>query len=187
MEQLEDMKTMWAELNSRISYLEEENRRLAQKVMSQSLRSSQEKLVKKYNLFIIVECIMVIYTLFFVFLNPHVVEKYRLVTGIYWCAFFLIEISIDFYLKEKVRAIDIYNSPVSEIARRAANNWKLHKLAIVFGLPVAVGACILFALLIDANKFTILGMMVGGVVGFAIGLRQLFKFRKHYYNLQSSE
>lgn len=187
MEELQDMKTMWIELSQRISALEEDNRKLAQKVRNQKFKSTQEKLMRKYSLFIGIEIIMIFFMIPLIMGNPFVVEKYRWPCLIYWTVFFLFEIAVDLYLRQRVREMDIYNSTVREISSRAAQNWKIHKLGIIIGLPLAFGAVIMYGLLIDGDKFVILGMIVGGVVGFIIGMGQLFKFRQYYRFLQSED
>ena len=187
MDDLNDMKAMWIELNNKISSLEGDNRRLARQVMDSKFKTAQEKLADKYATFIGIELVFAIVISFFILFNPEAVEKYRVVTAIYWGAFFLGEAAIDAYLMLKVKEIDVYRLSVSEIARRAARNWKIHKIAIAIGLPVAIGAAILFGLLLNANIFTIYGMIVGGVIGLAIGIRQLLQFMKYYKFLQSGE
>lgn len=187
MDELDNMKAIWLELNERITALEAENRRLARKVVNEKYKSAREKLIRKYNGFIIVEIIMIFYMFAFIWFNPMVVEKYRIITAVYWSVFFLFEVAIDSYLKQGVKNIDIYTSSVSEISAMAAKNWKIHKLAIIIGLPIALGACVLFALALDANEFVIYGMILGGLVGLAIGLFQLKKFMQYYHLLQNSK
>lgn len=187
MENLDDMKTMWLELNSKISALEEENRKLARKVVSLNYKTAREKLIRKYTAFIFVASLMILYTLAFITFNPMIVEKYKIATTIYWIIFFTFEAGIDLYLRQRVKNIDIYNSSISEIAHQAATNWKIHKLAIIIGLPLAIGAVILFALSLNADLFMIYGMIVGGLVGLIIGIFQLIKFYEYYRLLQSKE
>ena len=185
MDNLEDMKTMWIELNDRLSSLEEDNRKMARQIMSGKYKTAQERLISKYRLFIIIATIMIFYIIGFVGFNPLVDDKYRLVTVLYWIIFFLAEIGIDSYLLFKVKEIDIYHSSVTEIAAIAARNWKIHKIAIFCGLPVAIGAIVLFALALDADEYMIYGMLAGAVIGILIGLRQLMKFFSNYKILQS--
>ena len=184
MENLDDMKTMWLELNQRVKTLEEENRRLAHEAISNNLKTAQELLVRKYSRFIFVSLVMLIYIYLFVMFNQFVVEKFRIPTLIYWSLFFLFEAGIDCYLMLKVKEIDVFNSSITEISRQAKRNWKIHKIAICIGFPLAIGACILFGLLLNADKFVILGMITGGIVGLLIGIRQLMKFLKYYKQLQ---
>lgn len=187
MEDLEDMKTLWNNLNRRVETLEEENRRLARLVTENKIKSARERLIRKYSLFIILSVIMIFYIFIMVNFNPLVVEKYKMVTLIYWSLFFAGEAGVDLYLRENVKKIDVYSSSISEISAMAAKNWKIHKIALMIGLPVAFGAVILMGLLLDANEFTIYGMIVGAIVGLLIGLRQLMKFYENYKFLQSEE
>lgn len=185
MDQIEDMKAMWTELNNRVASLEETNRRMAREITAGKFKSAQEKLVTKYRMFIIVACVMIIYIGLLVINMPNGVDKYRLPLLIVWSAFFLFEASIDTYLMIKVKEIDVHESSVAEIARRAARNWKIHKIAIAIGLPLAFAAIIMFGLFMDADIYLIYGMIVGGMVGLVIGIRQLLSFLKYYRLLQS--
>ena len=187
MEDIEDMKALWIELNNRLNSLEEENRRLAKKVTSNKYKNVQEKLIKKYCIFIAVSCVMMIYCFCLIYLNPFIVEKYKLLTTVYMMCFFAIAAGVDSYLLFQVRDMDFYNSNVREITKMAAKNWKIHKIFLIFGLPLAIGACVLMALALDADPFVYLGMIVGGIVGFIIGLRQLMKFRDYYKLLQTED
>lgn len=185
MNDLNDMKTMWMELENRISSLERENRELARRVMNNDYKSAKERLVNKYKSFITLEIIMFVAVSLIIIDNSLIVEKYKTITMIYWALFLLGEASIDTYLMLKIQQIDVYNSNVTEISRLAARNWKIHKISILIGLPVAGGAIILFGLLINADRFAIAGMIVGGIVGLIVGGRQLIKFMKDYKELQT--
>lgn len=187
MEELHDIKAMWKDLNNRVTVLEEENRRLARKVTTERYMSSVGNLIRRYRRFIFLELIMLLFIPLMIYNNPLSVEKYRLVTTIYWCGFFLIEIGIDFYLLIRVKDMDLNNYSVSKIARMASQNWKFHKIAIMIGLPLAIGALVLFALAMDANDFVIYGMFLGFVIGLVIGIRQLLKFRNEYRLLSTEE
>ena len=187
MDELENMKEMWLELNKKISVLETENRNLARRVMNHKFTSARERLINKYIAFIVVEIIMIVYmSLFFIF-NPLVNEKYRLITLIYWDLFFIFEVFFDGFLLYQIKSINIFSSAINDVAKRAASNWKLHKIGILIGLPLAFGAIILFALALDANEFTIYGMFIGGIIGGAIGVNQLIKFKNYYKQLQSED
>lgn len=187
MDNIEEMKNMWLELNDRITSLEEENRRLARQVINSNYKTAREKLIRKYSAFMFISLLMIVYIILLIVHNPLCVEKYKIPTLIYWCFFFLFEFLFDYYLREKIKAINIYHSSLEEIASLASRNWKLHKIAIAIGLPLAIGACVLFGLLLDANSFIIYGMVAGGLVGLIIGLYQLLKFQKFYRLLQSND
>ena len=187
MDDLNDIKNMWAEINNRLAALEEENRRLLHHVKSENYRSIKQRLISRYRFFIVMSLLCALVFALFIVFNPMIVETYRWITAIYWLVFFILCASVDFYLLQNVGRMDIYNSSVSETARIAAKNWKIHKLWIIVGLPFAIGAVILWALALNADYFVILGMIAGGIVGFIIGLYQLKKFMRDYKQLQSED
>lgn len=187
MENLEDLKIMWQDMNQRLSYLEEDNKKLIQNIKKSNYKTTQEKLVNKYTCFIAVEVIMILYMSFFFLFNPLLNEKYRIAALIYWDVFFLIEAAFDSYLLYQIKNINIYTSKITEVAKKAAVNWKLHKIGILIGLPLAFGALLLFVLAVDANEFTVYGMICGGIIGGIIGIRQLIKFKNYYRLLQVND
>ena len=187
MDELDNLKVIWADLNKRMTALEEGNKILLRQVKNNKYESAQEKLVKKYIKFIVIEIIMIFYIVIYICFAPNLVEKYKLVTLIYWCVFFLIEVCLDYYLMQNIKNMDIYNSSVNQISRFAARNWKIHKIAIITGLPIAFGAIILLGLMMDANIYTIYGMIAGGVLGAMIGFYQLMKFMNYYKLLKSED
>ena len=185
MNEINDMMTMWKEMNCKLSTLIEENRRLADEVKKNGLQSSREKLIRKYRAFIIMEAVCIPLMFILLGVNPMVDGRYRWAALIYFICFFLMEICIDGYLLYKLYGMDIYNDSVSEISRMARTNWKIHKIAVLVGIPVAVGAVILFCLAMGGQKDVLLGICVGGAIGVGIGLNEFFKFMKNYKTMMS--
>ena len=187
MNDLEDMMVIWKEMDGKLKSLVEENRRLADEIKKNRLLSSHEKLIRKYRAFIIMEAICIPLIFLVLGANPLVVEKYRWAALIYFECFFLMEIFIDGYLLYKLNSIDIYNDSNVEISRRARANWKTHKIAILIGIPIAIGAVALFCLALGTNTSMLWGVLVGGIIGLAIGLNEFFKFMKNYKVLSEKE
>lgn len=184
MSELEELKTIIESLNKRISVLETNNMEVISEMKAKNNQSSQEKLVSKYRRCIFLEAFfMIVFDLFLMF-DPEVNDKYLWPTLIYWTCFFIIEIIIDYYLMINVDMIDIYGSSLRDVAKQAARCWKIHKLAIFFNIPLAIGAVILFGFAMNADKFMVFGMICGGIGGLLIGLRLLRKFIYEYKQLQ---
>lgn len=180
MNNIEDMMRIWKEMDSKLSSLVEENRRLVDEIKKNKLRSSQEKLVRKYRAFIIMEAICIPLIFLVLIVNPLVVNQYRWAALIYFVCFFLLEICIDGYLLYKLSSIDIYTDSITEISRQAKANWKTHKIAVIIGIPIAIGAVTLFCLALGGNVAVLWGVFVGGAIGIGIGLNEFFKFMKSY-------
>ena len=180
MNNIDDMMTMWKEMDNKLSSLVEENQRLANEIKKNKVRSNQEKLIRKYRAFIIMEAVCIPMIFLILGLNPEVVEKYRWPALISFVCFFLMEICIDGYLLYKLNSIDIYNESIIEISQQARRNWKLHKIAVLIGIPIAIGVVLLFCLALGGNTATLWGVFVGGIIGLGIGLNEFFKFMKNY-------
>lgn len=180
MNNIDDMMAMWKEMDSKLNSIVEENQRLADEIKKNNLRSSQEKLMRKYRAFIIMEAVCIPLMYFLLAVNPFVINQYRWPTLIYFICFFILEICIDGYLLYKLNNIDIYNDSIVEISRQARANWKIHKIAILVGIPIAIGAVIMFCLAMGGNMSMLWGVFVGAAIGLGIGLNEFFKFMKNY-------
>ena len=77
MNNIDDMMVMWKEMDKKLSSLVEENQRLANEIKKNKVRSNQEKLVRKYRAFIIMEAVCIPLLFLILGVNPEVVEKYR--------------------------------------------------------------------------------------------------------------
>lgn len=187
MNNIEDMMAIWKEMDGKLSSLMEENRRLADEIRKNKLRSSRENLMRKYRAFIILEAVCI--PLMFVVLgvNPEVVSRYRWPALISFVCFFLMEICIDGYLLYKLSNIDIYNDSITEISRQARANWRVHKIAVLVGIPIAIGAVALFCLALGCDIAMLWGVLVGGAIGLGIGLNEFFKFMKNYKALTTED
>ena len=174
---------MWKEMDKRLISLADENKRLAEEIKKNRLRTSQEKLMRKYKVFIVMEAMCIPLMFLVLGLNPNVVEMYRWPTLIYFICFFLMEICIDGYLCYRLNNMNFHADSVADISRRARANWRIHKIAILIGIPIAIGAVALFCLAIGGNKAAMAGVCLGGSVGIGIGTVQFFKFMKNYKNM----
>ena len=183
MNNIEDMMLMWKEMDSKLNSLVEENRRLAGEIKKNKLRSSQERLIRKYRGFIIMEAVCIPLMFFVLGVNPLVIDKYRWPALIYFVCFFLLEICIDGYLLYKLSSLDIYNDSIREISHQARTNWRIHKIAVLIGIPIAIGAVVLFCLALGGDVAMLWGVFVGGAIGLGIGLNEFFKFMKNYKSM----
>ena len=185
MENIEDIKSMWINLNNRLNKIESDNIRLATEIKKNKYKSFQEKLINKYCKFIILESLMAFIFPLIIISNPSVNNIYRLPTIIYWVIFFVASLLFDLYLMLQVKNIDLNNYCVSKVAQISFRNWKLHKLWIIIALPFAFGAIYLFALCLKFEPYVLLGIACGGCIGLAIGIKELFKFHSYYKSLYS--
>lgn len=187
MNNMEEMMVMWREMDSKLSSLVEENRKLADEIKKNKLRTSQERLIRKYRAFIIMEAVCIPLMIFVLGVNPMAIDQYKWIALIYFIGFFLLEICIDGYLLYKLNGIDVYNDSIVEISRQARANWRTHKIAVLVGIPIAVGAVVLFCLAMGSDPSMMWGVFVGGAIGLGIGLNELFKFMKNYKAMSQEE
>lgn len=183
MNNTEDMMILWKQMDNKLTALTEENKRMAREIKTNRFRTGLERLSRKYRCFIILEAVAIPLMFLALVPNPLVLDKYRWITLAYFVCFFIMEIVFDTYLLMKLNDFDIYSDSIADIASKARNNWKIHKIAVLVGIPVAIGAVILFCLAVGGNEATLYGVAVGAIIGLAIGLNEFFKFMKNYKSL----
>ena len=183
MENIDDMMTAWKEMDKKLSTIAIENQRLMDEIKKNKLLSNHEKLARRYRLFIIFEAafLPLIILLFCTF--PFSDSPFKLPAMIYFVCFFIMEIGFDSFLLYKLNDIDIYNDSISEISHKAKANWKLHKIMVLIGIPVAIVAVILFCLAFNFDPSMLRGVLVGASIGIVIGLNEFFKFMKNYRSM----
>lgn len=100
--------------------------------------------------------------------------------------YFLTCATMDFWLYRGVGSIDCLRMPVSEVIKKALYYRKRHLQFVLILLPLAIGVCFLLALYCHFDSTIVLGMIVGGATGLAIGLFQLREFMQDYRSIAES-
>lgn len=86
----------------------------------------------------------------------------------------------DRYLARAIRAIDTAAMPVAEVLRRTMKCRTIHMRYVVLAMPFAIFWCAAAAYVLQANIYTVWGIIVGGLTGLAIGINILAGFIRDY-------
>lgn len=100
--------------------------------------------------------------------------------------YFLTCAVMDFWLYRGVGSIDCLRMPVSEVIKKALYYRKRHLQFVLILLPMVFGVIFLLAFYYNFERPILLGMIIGGAVGFAIGLYQLREFMTDYRRIVNS-
>lgn len=184
MDNIQELKDMWTKLNGRLDRVESENQRLANEIKRSNYKTVRERLISRYWRFVYVAAVMILFISVFISTDEHIDDRYRWYTLGYWIFYLCGALFLDLYLIYGLKGIDVYNESVMEISSKARRNWRIHKLGIIAGMPLAIGLMILYALSLGAETPIVLAMLCGVVIGLAIGFRQLREFWKGYRELQ---
>lgn len=88
--------------------------------------------------------------------------------------------AMDFYLMHRISSIDLSRMPVHDVLQRIMDCRKRHLAFVVVAVPCAFFWCFGLAYVYRLDKYILIGVLSGCVIGFAIGIRILLRFLEDY-------
>lgn len=173
------MKSAWRET---ATSLQTENDRLLTEFRNGNPLTSLERLRNRYRRFAILGFTML--PLSFVFMLKSIFP----IDGGIWITlsfivYFLTCGFMDTWLYRGLDTIDCLHMSVSEVIEKARYYRKKHLQFVVILIPMAIALLCGLAYFTGWEEHILLGMLIGGSIGFAIGLQQLFAFLRDYKNI----
>lgn len=184
---IKEIKEMWEEINKRLARLEEATLNEGRRVSENNIRSAQQNLETTYKRFSVTSFISaVLFPIVFgapISIFDYPSHIYQVTVALSMCAYFLTAAIMDLYLFHKVRGMDLAEMPVTTIRQTAIRLKKKHHIFMMILIPMAIAMLVLMAYPIIEETW--LGLIIGGVLGLAIGLRFYFKIMSDYKKLIS--
>lgn len=175
----QDMKSAWRET---ATSLQTENDRLLTEFRNGNPLTSLERLRNRYRRFAILGFTMLPLSFVFMLKNIFPIEGGIWIT-LSFIVYFLTCGFMDTWLYRGLDTIDCLHMSVSEVIEKARYYRKKHLQFIVILIPMAIALLCGLAYFTGWEEHILLGMIVGGSIGFAIGLQQLFAFLRDYKNI----
>lgn len=183
---LDQLKEMWSDLNRRVERLENQTLEEGRKVASGKITTAREDLATRYKRFMIIGFVMGISFPLFLIMSPtdffpDGTMKY--VASALFFSYFITAAVMDSYLYNEVRSMDLAMMTVSQVIHKARTLKRRHHIFMIILIPFAVITLAVFAIPLLDDPFIIAGMITGGVVGLCIGLRQYFRMMRDYRDM----
>lgn len=180
---LDQLKEMWSDLNRRVERLENQTLEEGRKVASGKITTAREDLATRYKRFMIIGFVMGVFFPLFLIMSPtdffpDGTMKY--VASALFFSYFITAAVVDSYLYNEVRSMDLAMMTVSQVIHKARTLKRRHHIFMIILIPFAVITLAVFAIPLLDDPFIIAGMITGGVVGLCIGLRQYFRMMRDY-------
>lgn len=180
---LDQLKEMWSDLNRRVERLENQTLEEGRKVASGKITTAREDLATRYKRFMIIGFVMGIFFPLFLIMSPtdffpDGTMKY--VASALFFSYFITAAVMDSFLYNEVRSMDLAMMTVSQVIHKARTLKRRHHIFMIILIPFAVITLAVFAIPLLDDPFIIAGMITGGVVGLCIGLRQYFRMMRDY-------
>lgn len=116
--------------------------------------------------------------------NRAIGGNHRVAVLIFMAAYFLICGTIDRHICHKVKAINIFEMPTSEVIARAMKCRLLHLRSMAFLLPLALILIVLFSWSHSWNPYINIGIISGALFGAALGAIQFRRFMRDYRDMK---
>ena len=180
---LDQLKEMWSDLNRRVERLENQTIEEGRKVTSGKITTPREDLATRYKRFMIIGFVMGVFFPLFLKMSPtdffpDGTMKY--VASALFFSYFITAAVMDSYLYNEVRSMDLAMMTVSQVIHKVRTLKRRRHIFMIILIPFAVITLAVFAIPLLDDPFIIAGMITGGVVGLCIGLRQYFRMMRDY-------
>ncbi len=187
---IDRMKEMWSDMNTRLTKLEKDLSEQSRKVSSNKVHTAKEDLIRKYRRFIVIAGITGIFfplLLCFGAVAYYPQIPWRYASAAMFFIFFMVAAGMDAYLYMAVRDINLATMSVLEVASRGRSLKRHHHIFQIILIPFAIVTLVVFAIPIASDTGLIIGMVIGGIVGGLIGLSQYLKIMRDYREIISQE
>lgn len=151
-------------------------------------KTALQNLADRYKRFSIMGVILIMLSLSYCF-NPNIFPgdiRWRIFLSVAFALYALTASVMDHYLYNGIRSIDVVTMPVKEVIGKALFYRKRHLQFIAVLLPFVFAIIGAFAWKGD-NIYFRLGILVGFIVGAAIGIFQLMSFLSDYRAIISED
>lgn len=181
---IDELKAEWNRTSLRVEELEKDNAQLANELRCTKLQPSLRKLQSTYLWMAILSVAMLLIGIpFFKYYFAARVTATMTLPLFFWEFLFLICTIADTTLYYRVKGINLSEMSVSDVATRARSCRKFHLLSQAVLLPIAIAfICVFF---LDVDPDARIGIIIGGAIGFAIGLRKWLQIMRSYKALMS--
>ncbi len=141
-----------------------------------------EKLAKRYKRFSVLGAVCILIGLSWLNM-PELQIKNRIFISVFYCLIMLICAVTDRYLYMRLSSINISTTPTARVIEVVKKCKKIHLIFICFSIPVVIVFIGFIGWQLCNNIYMLMGIIVGAVTGFVIGLFQLFEFLRDYRDL----
>ena len=159
-----------------------------QHIIKGKRKTALQNLADRYKRFSTMGVILILLSTSYIF-NPNIIPgnlKWRVGIGIAFALYALTASLMDLWLYNGIRSIDVVTMPVKEVIGKALFYRKRHLQFIAILLPFVLAIIGAFAWKGD-NIYFRLGILVGFIVGTAVGLRHLMAFLADYRTITSED
>ena len=180
---LDQLKKMWGDLNRRVERLENQTLEVGRKVTSGKITTACEDLASRYKRFMIIGFLMGVTFPIFQILSPTTIfldGTMKYVSAALFFLYFITAAVMDSYLYNEVKSIDLAMMTVNQVIDKARTLKRRHHMFMIILIPFAVVTLTVFAIPLLDEPVMMAGMIAGGAVGLFIGLRQYFRMMRDY-------
>lgn len=171
----EKLKQNWRDTR----FSSNENPERMKEIMDGRRRTALERLAARYRRFSIIGFLMPVACAFY---PSHLFGGMTPWLSVALVAYFLLCGVMDDWFCRGIQSIDVATMPIAEVAAKALYYKKKHLQAVALLMPIAMCLIGFFVYAGTGDPWFLAGVIVGALVGLAIGLMQLNRFMADYRN-----
>lgn len=146
-------------------------------------KTALDRLRNSYKRFFIAAAIFT-FTSFLIFYRFSKIDGQDVIyIGIAYSAYFFTVFLMDFWMWKGIGTINPLTMSVSEVTRKSLFYRKRHLQFVAVLLPIAISIMCVTGYIFSYEKYFLVGIIAGAIVGFALGVTQLLRFLDDYRTL----
>ncbi len=149
----------------------------------QNKKTALDRLRDKYRVFRTISLLMTFLSFMIFSRAMNIDNPFNLYLGVAYAVYFLTCFFMDQWLWTGIGTIDPIRMGVSQVAEKAAHYKKKHLLFITILIPMAIALLGFTGYVFSADKYFLIGMASGAVIGAIIGTFQFRRFMAEYRDL----
>ena len=180
---IDQIKEMWNNINRRLDKLERQTIEVGRRVTSEKAHTAKYDLARQYKYFMIIGFIAGVLFPSWLLLSSSSLypdTPLRYLSAALFFIYFMTAAVMDAYLYNEVKSINLAYMPVDQVIVRARELKKKHHIFMIILIPIAIVTLGMFAYPLLDETAVLAGMIFGGALGLAIGLRKYFQMMGDY-------
>ncbi len=175
---MDDIRKTWEEIGTRLENRNRNDYNLGRR------ETALERLKRKYLQFSRLALVFIILWPCSIWNLRDIAGDWRLPLTIIFCTYFAVCSAMDYWLYKGISSIDCYTMTVKEVVDKAYYYRKMHLRFIATLLPIALICVGSLGWVMRGEPYLIGGMIVGGLVGLAVGYRHYLDFMSEYRRIR---
>lgn len=184
---LEEIKSMWKDVNRRLENLERQTVEESRRMDTRKIRTAKEDLARNYKRFMYIGAVFGVMFPVFLITADHLYPSgtWKFISAGLFMIYFLTVAIMDGYLYNEVMGINLAEMTVKRVIERAKALKHRHHVFMMILIPMALVTIGVFCSQFLNDTFMMAGVCLGGLIGVLIGLKKYLQMMNDYREMMA--